>query len=265
MVSPRHELKRALARTTPRTPAEGVTVLIYHRIGGPGRDEMDMHPEDFSDQMRLLASQQVVSLDEALAGLRRGETASRVVLTFDDGFADVYTHAWPILRGLGLPFTVYLATAHVGGEMRWEGSTAKAPGAPALTWRQLEEMVASGLCTVGNHTHSHARPEALSEEELDRCNQEVEEHLGVVSKHFAYPWGQPVPSMDSALGARFDSAATGRLGRNVPGTDPLRLMRVPVRRTDPVEFFRAKLAGNLRPERLYAGIVETAKRVGAHA
>ena len=42
--------------------------------------------------------------------------------------------------------------------MRWEGSTAREQGAPALTWDQLREMVDSGLCTVGNHTHTHVRP-----------------------------------------------------------------------------------------------------------
>ena len=51
-----------------------------------------------------------------------------MVLTFDDGFADVHDHAWPLLRERGLPFTIYLTTAYVGGPMRWEGSTAKEQG-----------------------------------------------------------------------------------------------------------------------------------------
>jgi hypothetical protein len=71
--------------------------------------------------------------------------------------------------------------------------------------------------------------------------------------------------MEHELRARFTSAATGMLGRNLPGADPMRLRRVPVRRTDPIEFFRAKLTGNLWPERTYAAVVSVAKRAGARA
>ena len=104
--------------------------------------------------------------------------------------------------------------------MHWEGSTARDTGAPALTWDQLGEMVDSGLCTVGNHTHEHVRPERLDEEQLDRCSDALVERVGVRPEHFAYTWGVPVPAMEPALRARFRSSATGELGRNVPGDDP---------------------------------------------
>jgi hypothetical protein len=265
MANPRGEVKRVLARLASARPPQGVTLLIYHRVGGPAVDELDVGVEDFSRQMTLLASHEVTSLDAATAGLQVGDTAGRFVLTFDDGFADVYEHAWPLLRDLRLPFTVYLTTAYVGGQMRWEGSSAKEPGGPALTWDQLGEMVDSGLCTVGNHTHTHARPEQLDEEELDRCSELIRQRLGEEPRHFAYTWGVPVPRMEDALRSRFATAATGQLGRNLPGTDPMRLLRVPVRRTDPLEFFRAKLTGGLTAERLYAGIVAGAKRAGVRA
>ncbi len=196
--------------------------------------------------------------------LEHGDETPSVVLTFDDGFRDVFDNAWPMLRDRGLPFTIYLASAYVGGTMQWNGSTAKAAG-PALTWDQLAEMVGSGLCTLGNHTHTHARPDALTEDELDRCSGEIERHLGVRPQHFTYPWGVSVPAMEPSLRRRFRSASTGQLGRNLPGTDLMRLRRIPVRRTDPIEFFRAKLVGGLGPERAYAGIVGAAKAVGARA
>ena len=55
---------------------------------------------------------------------------------------------------------------------------------------------------------------------------------------------------------------TGRVGRNTTGVHPWRLDRVPVRRTDPPSFFRAKLTGSLGPELAYAGTVRAAKAVG---
>ena len=220
MANPRTDLKRALARLTTAASPAGVTMLIYHRVGGPGNEELDVRRQDFESQMAVLADREVTSLDAAAEALRSGDTTGRFVLTFDDGFADVYTQAWPVLRELQLPFTVYLTSAYVGGEMRWEGSTAKEPGGPALTWDQLGEMVDAGLCTVGNHTHTHARPERLDEEEVDRCTDLIRRRIGGDVRHFAYTWGVPVPRMEPALRSRFVTAATGRLGRNLPVHGP---------------------------------------------
>lgn len=261
----RSALKRRLAALDRgRGAARGTTILIYHRIGGGSADERDTPRPAFEAQLEVLAGHEVVALDDALDRLDAGDSRPGVVLTFDDGFADVFDNAWPALRDRGLPFTVYVATGYVGATMHWEGSTARAPGA-ALTWEHLGEMAASGLCTVGNHTHTHARQAELSEAELDRCSQEVERCLGPQARprHFAYTWGVPVPAMREALRARFRSAATGTIGRNLPGYDPMALRRVPVRGSDPIEFFRAKVSGTLLPERAYDVAVKVAKRLGA--
>jgi peptidoglycan/xylan/chitin deacetylase (PgdA/CDA1 family) len=257
-------LKRRLAKLPDAQPAVGATLLIYHRVGGGSVDERDVAVSDFAAQLDELSRHDVVSLDVAIDRLERGDSAPSVVLTFDDGFADVYDHAWPVLHSRALPFTLYLATAYVDGTMHWDGSTAKVAG-PGLTWRQLDKMIESGLCTVGNHTHSHVRPERLDADELDTCNRLVEQQLGVTPRHFTYTWGVAVPRMEAELRRRFRSASTGELGRNLPGDDLMRLRRVPVRRTDPLEFFRAKFSGQLRAERAYQRLVAAAKLAGLRA
>lgn len=258
----RDQLKRGLAFIARDEPATGATLLIYHRIGGGSIDELDVPTPTFSRQLEILADHDVVALDTALDRLDAGDNSPDVVLTFDDGFDDVYFNAWPLLRERGLPFTVYLASGFVGERMVWEGSTAKGAAGRGMTWAQLAEMVDSGLCTVGNHTHSHVRPESLIADELDACTSAVREHLGVTPQHFTYPWGIPVPAMEGELRARFRSASTGRLGRNELGTDRMRLVRVPVRQSDPDAFFAAKLVGRLGPERMYAAAVKLGKAAG---
>lgn len=262
----RARVKRGLARAERLAAIRplGISVLIYHRVGGGSPDERDLDPADFARQMDALDGHDVVSLDEAVDRLAAGDERPAVVLTFDDGFRDVYENAWPALRQRRLPFTVFVASAYVGGCMHWEGSTAKAAG-PALSWTQLGDMLDSGLCTVGNHTHTHARPERLTVEEVDACSEAIRSELAVAPRHFAYPWGIAVPHAESFLRDRFRSATTGQLGRNRADSDPMRWRRIPVRRTDPIEFFHAKLTGSLVPERAYDVLVRTAKRLGVRA
>jgi peptidoglycan/xylan/chitin deacetylase (PgdA/CDA1 family) len=260
----RRTLKRGLAGLDGSRrpgPTTGTTVLIYHRVAGGTPDERDVRASDFAAQVDALRGHRVVSLDDALDELDRGDDTPKVVLTFDDGFADVHTVAWPQLRAASLPFTLYVTTAYIGGTMHWPGSTSAHPG-PGLSWEQLAELAADPLVTVGNHTHTHARPDALSADELDRCSALLEERLGVVPQHFCFTWGVPVPSARPLLQARFRSATTGTVGRNHPSSDRLELARVPVRGSDPLPFFRAKLTGDLRAEHLYERLVGAAKGAG---
>ena len=259
-------LKRGLATLDPpwsrASARSGTTLLIYHRVGGGTPDERDLPTREFEAQIAALTHQRVVSLDTALDELTAGDDSPKIVITFDDGFADVHATAWPLLREAGLPFTLYVTTAYLDGTMHWPGSTSHHPG-PALSWAELEELAASELVTIGNHTHTHARPEELSAEELDRCSELLEQRLGIVPQHYCFTWGVPVPHATPLLEARFRSAATGLIGRNSPTTDALNLRRIPVRGSDPLPFFQAKLRGNLGPERRYERIVTAAKRLGA--
>lgn len=246
-----------------RRSATGSTILIYHRVGGGSGDELDMPIRAFEAQLdRLLATgADVLALDAALDRLDAGDVRPSVVLTFDDGFADVHEHAFPRLEERSLPFTLYLAAGLVGTTMRWEGSTASSQGARALTWDEVEEMHASGFCTVANHTYTHAGPQHVDVEELSRCSEAIHARLGERPRHFAWTWGVPVESLMGAVRDEFRSAATGWPGRNLPDTTRHALRRIPVRSSDPMPFFEAKLGGSLWPERAYAGMVRTAKRV----
>jgi hypothetical protein len=260
MSAARRGLKNVLARIPDRHVVRGARVLIYHRVGGGSPDERDLPVTQFTAQLDSLPSGSVRHLDEALDDLSRDS----IVLSFDDGFADIHANAWPQLRDRGLPFTVYVASAYVGGEMHWDGSTARAVG-PGLTWGQLREMVESGLCTIGNHTHTHARPELTTAAELDRCSEELDTHLGVRPQHFAFTWGMAGQGTRGLVEERFRSSALGAVGVNGLGQDLHALRRIPVRQSDPLPFFRAKLRGTLAPERAYAAIVSGAKRAGARA
>ena len=97
---------------------------MYHRIAprSPGlpRPTFNVTPERFRQQIAGLQQRgyAIRPLAEMLRIQRLGLPlpARTVVLTFDDGFASVYRYAWPILRELKAPATVFLSTAFLGAD-----------------------------------------------------------------------------------------------------------------------------------------------------
>ncbi|WP_083932439.1 MULTISPECIES: polysaccharide deacetylase family protein [Caldimonas] len=103
-----------------------VTVLMYHTLG-PDDEQFDawtvVRRSDFIAQMQWLRLHyDIVSLDEAVAHVRGSTYSARpkVVVTFDDGHTGLYRYLLPLLDGLRLPVTIYVATGHIAnGRPYW--------------------------------------------------------------------------------------------------------------------------------------------------
>jgi peptidoglycan/xylan/chitin deacetylase (PgdA/CDA1 family) len=98
-------------------------VLCYHRIGNPENDCFDPHvysatADEFDDQVAYLKRVYgIATVDEVLEdSARRRWNGGRILLTFDDGYLDNYSTAYPILRAHGVQGTFSLATEFVGTE-----------------------------------------------------------------------------------------------------------------------------------------------------
>ncbi len=233
-------------RLRPARP--GVTVLIYHRVGGRTAVPVDLPTPMFRDQMAELADR-VVSLDEALRRLASPapEPAgpNPVVVTFDDGTADVVEEALPVLVDLGIPALLYVATDFVeqGRDFPDDGRIA--------SWSALADATATGCLELGSHTHTHALldrlPAAEVAGELDRSIELIGERTGTVARHFAYPKALAgSPEADAQVRERFASAAVAGTKANRYGsTDPWALARSPIQVSDGMRWFRAKADGGL--------------------
>ena len=169
-------------------PRRGIVVLIYHCVGRGSGLELDLPVDRFDEQMAWLAAEQrVVSLDQALDALAVPELPERdpIVVTFDDGPADFADAALPVLVRYQIPVTMYLATAFLDEQQAFPY------GAPPMSWAAVADTVATGLVTVGSHTHTHALPDRLPQEQVDeelaRSTSAIEDHLGVTPQHLAYP------------------------------------------------------------------------------
>jgi len=229
---------------TRRRPGD-VVILLYHRVAGRG-GEIDTPPALFERQLADLAEhERVLTLDQALDG----QAGGGVVVTVDDGYRDFSDTVLPLLHRYQVPALLYLATGLVAGE-------GPGPDDPdALTWAQLAEAQATGLVTVGAHTHGHTDLSRASEQvcrdEMARSRELVEDRLAVACRHFAYPWAVASPTADRVARQLFDSAALDAWRSNRAGAvDPWRLGRTPVLASDGMAFFKARVEGRLDGEAL---------------
>lgn len=247
-----------------RRPVAGLVVLIYHRVGGHTGVRVDLPTPTFDEQMAgLAASGSVLPLGDAVSRLAGGEDLrGHVVVTFDDGTDDFVDEALPVLVGHGVPATLYVATAHVEERIGFPDD-----GRPA-TWSGLAECVATGLVTIGSHTHRHVLldrlPVAAVGEDLDRSIDLIGERLGVTAEHFAYPKAlRPTPAAEDEVRRRFVSAALAGTRANPAFTDVHRLARTPVQTTDGVRWFARKVAGGMAFEDDLRRLVNRRRYVGA--
>jgi peptidoglycan/xylan/chitin deacetylase (PgdA/CDA1 family) len=237
---------KSVAALLPARP--GTVVLIYHRVGARSRLDVDLPTADFNVQIeKLAAAGETVALADALDTLQSQPHPARheVVVTFDDGTADFADTVLPVLVAHRIPVTLYLATAFIEEQRPFPDD-----GQP-LSWAALRDACATGLVDVGSHTHTHAvldrLPPGRASDELDRSKQLIEDRLGRPCLDFAYPKAlPPSAAADVAVRARFRSAALAGTRPNLPGrTDPFRLARSPIQRSDGTRFFERKVAGGM--------------------
>jgi peptidoglycan/xylan/chitin deacetylase (PgdA/CDA1 family) len=202
----------------PLEPA--VAVLGWHRVDVEG-GRLAVPPALFARQMDILAEHRehfpVAHLDQArnfLAG--GGRKARRVVLTFDDAWADNHAHALGPLNRYRLPATLYVPSRLLGQ-----------PG--YMTRTQLLEMVDGGV-TIGAHSRTHPDLRKCSPSELERevrgSREDLEDLLAKPVTSFAYPTGLTSDEVYAAVAAAgFTSAVTTRPGWWRPVTEPLQIPR----------------------------------------
>lgn len=216
---------------------QGVPVLNYHQINNEDHNVLTLSDTEFEAQMNYLYREgyTAISPDQLADYLQQGKTLplNPVLITFDDGYADNYRVAYPILQKYHFTATIFLITDFVSHYGKY------------LTWNQVQEMSDNGL-SFEDHTLSHiSLPKASNEEitnQLIKSKEALEWRLGKKVEYIAYPGGeydQRVIQLTKDAGYR--AAFTVNFGRDRINSTLYTLNRVPIFGGGPNTFLHFRL------------------------
>jgi peptidoglycan/xylan/chitin deacetylase (PgdA/CDA1 family) len=180
----------------------------------------------------------------------RGRTAlpdRPVAVTFDDGFADFATGAFPTLSRLAFLATLYITTGYVGSSSRWLDRAGEG-ARPMLDWDTVRRLDHSGLVEIGAHGRTHRQLDVLPARdlpaEIDDPKLRLEDQLGHPIAGFAYPHGYSSRRVRRVVAsAGFTSACAVKHALSGPGDDPYALARIVVEADTTVEALEAMVRG----------------------
>lgn len=219
-------------------------ILMYHDLSEE-RSPISTPPATFARQMQWLheAGYQALPVGAVVDALHAGAElpARSIVLTFDDGFESVYTHAAPLLAEYGFSATVFLVSEYVGRHNEWPSQPASIPGRRLMRWSQIRELSALNV-EWGAHTATHPMLDQLAPsacvDELTTSKRELEDRLGTSVSLFSYPYGRFTDSVEECVRDLYAGACTTRLGLVTADSNIYRLPRIEARYTEPMVLFR---------------------------
>lgn len=283
-------IKRAIKRTSnwtailaqmfsvaaPREPR--ACIFYYHRIADidfvdSKLDDRNVLPRIFEKQIAALSEfAEIVSLPELTEKIKRRAPRSKplISLTFDDGYANFYTNALPILKRCNAPATLSIITGAVDRAAplpsdKWavkHRQTVSPETWKPIKWNEIEKCLASGLVTLGAHSDKHLKANdctrAQIEEEVERSAEILYERFGKTNVPvYAYPYGNshlghvPEDYERAVRRAGFRLAVTTDFGLVTETLNPFMLPRIEAHGVDSAAAIRAKTASRFSPFRLH--------------
>jgi peptidoglycan/xylan/chitin deacetylase (PgdA/CDA1 family) len=217
-----------------------VPILMYHYISVPPNDadkyrvDLSVTPENFRRQLEWLRQHNYTAItpdDLAAAALRGKKLPARpVLITFDDGYLDAYTEAFPLLRQYNFRGTFFVVT-----EWLDEGR------AGYLTWQQAKEMSLWGM-SIQSHSRRHYdmrnRDSNWLVYEILGSVESIAANVGVRPRYFCFPAGRYDQNVLSELkAAGIVAAFTTSDGLYITSDDMLRLPRIRIRGSTTLSIF----------------------------
>jgi peptidoglycan/xylan/chitin deacetylase (PgdA/CDA1 family) len=233
------------ATPVPLPASVQVPVLMYHYVSAPPakadkyRIDLSVTPENFEAQLQYLKANgfTTVSLANVYSHLSNGMPlpAKPVVLTFDDGHRDAYTHAFPLLKKYGMTGTFFIVTDFIN---------YKDP--EYLTWDMVKAMSQAGM-SIESHSRTHKdmrrRSNAFLVWEILGPIEQISAFTGKRPYFFCYPGGQYDQAVIDVLrSAGTRAAVTTRQGSTYTLASAMTWPRLRVRHNTTLAQFASLVA-----------------------
>lgn len=234
-----------------------VPVIQYHKIDEPEPRYLVKGgftpPARFARQMGYLKRNGFVfyTAAEIIEYFRQHGSFPRngIALTFDDGWKDNYTNAFPILRQLEIKATIFLVPSCIG-QVSAKALAAGENGREHLSREDILEMATHGI-EFGSHTANHKLLDQLTPEEVkfevEESKRQIEDLLQKPCKTFAYPAGRYSPAAQNIIANAGHIAAFSTTYGPADHLDIFALNRVEILRRDRFLF---QFASKVRPLRI---------------
>jgi peptidoglycan/xylan/chitin deacetylase (PgdA/CDA1 family) len=227
---------------------DALPVLAFHSISHE-QGATSIPPETFRMQLDVLAESGFSSLTcrEFLAWREAGLQARgpRVLITFDDGYADFATVAYPALSARGFSALVFVPTGKLGGREDWRGASAARRA--LIDWSTVAELARSGI-EFGGHGVTHTDLTRLSaeerREEIEASARHLAERLGRRPDGFAAPYGRVNTEVIGDIQRTYDVAFGTRFARAPRTGDRFDVPRIEMHYFRNARRWREFLAGN---------------------
>lgn len=208
-----------------------VPIIMYHSVNPDALPEnrLAVTPQTFERQMAFLKKYHynVSPLEEVAVLIKEKKRIPyrTIAITFDDGYRDNYTYAFPILKKYNLPATIFIIVNEVGR-----------PQGDRLSWDEIKVMQASGIITFGSHTLGPLPLiEIKSEEELRKqifdSKNILQEKLGREVNAFSYPGGGFNDKIKQLVMDAGYKLAVTTLSKKLPSDDIFALKRLRISST----------------------------------
>jgi len=209
-----------------------VPILMYHSVNtvAPEENRLVVSRDSFERQMRFLKTRRynVVPLGEIGQLIRHKKKIppKTIAITFDDGYKDNYTYAFPILKKYNLPATIFVIINEVGR-----------PQNDRLSWDEIKQMQSCGIITIGSHCLGpeplvNIKSDASLKKEIFDSKKILEDRLKTKVDIFCYPGGQFNDKIKQmVVDAGYKMAVVTNPGRRFPNDDILALKRLRISST----------------------------------
>ena len=165
---------------------------MYHRFDENKYPSTNIRNKIFIEHLKEINSSQIefIAFKKFEKIINTNIDKNYLLLTIDDAFESFYLNAWPILKSKKIPFILFVSTREIGKH-------------GYMTWKQIKEIAANDLVTIGNHSHSHDYlidwEDGQIKSDLETSIKIFKKKLGYSPKIFYYPFGEYSSSLKKII------------------------------------------------------------------